>query len=107
MKIPVKLLLVVWARLHLEIIVDRMLREFKVGANVGRPQVSYKETITKKVEAEGKFVRQSGGRGQYGHVVVEIEPNEVGKGFEFVDNIVGGVIPKEYIILLSRVWKRQ
>lgn len=83
--------------LHLEIIVDRLLREFKVGANVGKPQVSYKETITKKVEAIGKFVRQSGGRGQYGHVVIEVEPNEVGKGFEFVDNIVGGAIPKEYI----------
>ncbi|MCB0284253.1 MAG: elongation factor G [Calditrichaeota bacterium] len=83
--------------LHLEIIVDRLLREFKVGANVGKPQVSYKETITKKVEAEGKFVRQSGGRGQYGHCLIEIEPNEPGKGFEFVDNIVGGVIPREYI----------
>ena len=83
--------------LHLEIIVDRMLREFKVGANVGRPQVAYKETITKTVEAEGKFIRQSGGRGQYGHVKVEISPNEVGKGFEFEDAIVGGVIPREYI----------
>ena len=83
--------------LHLEIIVDRMLREFKVGANVGRPQVAYKETITKTVEAEGKFIRQSGGRGQYGHVVVEISPNEAGKGFEFENAIVGGVIPKEYI----------
>ena len=83
--------------LHLEIIVDRMLREFKVGANVGRPQVAYKETITKTVEAEGKFIRQSGGRGQYGHVVVKISPNEAGKGFEFENAIVGGVIPKEYI----------
>jgi elongation factor G len=83
--------------LHLEIIVDRMLREFKVGANVGRPQVAYKETITKTVEAEGKFIRQSGGKGQYGHVLIEISPNEVGKGFEFEDAIVGGVIPKEYI----------
>ncbi len=83
--------------LHLEIIVDRMLREFKVGANVGRPQVAYKETITKTVEAEGKFIRQSGGRGQYGHVQIEIGPNEVGKGFEFDDAIVGGTIPKEYI----------
>ncbi len=83
--------------LHLEIIIDRLLREFKVGANVGKPQVSYKETITKTVEAEGKFVRQSGGRGQYGHVVIEVSPNEPGKGFEFVDNIVGGVVPKEYI----------
>ncbi len=83
--------------LHLEIIIDRLLREFKVGANVGKPQVSYKETITKTVEAEGKFVRQSGGRGQYGHVVIEMSPNEPGKGFEFEDNIVGGVIPREYI----------
>jgi len=83
--------------LHLEIIVDRLKREFKVDANVGKPQVAYKETLTKKVEAEGKFVRQSGGRGQYGHVVVEVEPNEPGKGFEFVDNIVGGTIPKEFI----------
>jgi elongation factor G len=83
--------------LHLEIIIDRLLREFKVGANVGRPQVSYKETITKKVEAEGKFIKQSGGRGQYGHVKIEVEPNEPGKGFEFIDDIVGGVIPREYI----------
>jgi len=83
--------------LHLEIIVDRLLREFKVGANVGRPQVAYKETITKKVEAEGKFIKQSGGRGQYGHVKIELEPNEPGKGFEFVDDIVGGSIPREYI----------
>ena len=83
--------------LHLEIIVDRMLREFKVGANVGRPQVAYKETITREVEVEGKFVRQSGGRGQYGHVVAQIGPNEAGKGFEFENGIVGGVIPKEYI----------
>ena len=83
--------------LHLEIIIDRLLREFKVGANIGQPQVAYKETITKKVEAEGKFVRQSGGRGQYGHVKIEMEPNEPGKGFEFVDAIVGGVIPKEFI----------
>ena len=83
--------------LHLEIIVDRLLREFKVGANIGKPQVAYKETITKKVDAEGKFVRQSGGRGQYGHVKIELEPNEAGKGFEFEDAIVGGVIPREYI----------
>jgi len=83
--------------LHLEIIVDRMLREFKVGANVGRPQVAYKETITREVEVVGKFVRQSGGRGQYGHVVAQIGPNEAGKGFEFENAIVGGVIPKEYI----------
>jgi elongation factor G len=83
--------------LHLEIIIDRMKREFKVEANVGKPQVAYKETITKKVTAEGKFVRQSGGRGQYGHVVIEMEPNEKGKGFEFENAIVGGVVPKEYI----------
>jgi elongation factor G len=83
--------------LHLEIIVDRMLREFKVGANVGRPQVAYKESITKTVEAEGKFIRQSGGKGQYGHVNIEIGPSEPGKVFEFEDAIVGGVIPREYI----------
>lgn len=83
--------------LHLEIIVDRMFREFKVEASVGRPQVAYKETIRKAVKAEGKFVRQSGGRGQYGHVWIEIEPLEPGKGYEFVNKIVGGVIPKEYI----------
>ena len=83
--------------LHLEIIVDRMKREFKVEANVGKPQVAYKETITKKVQAEGKFVRQSGGRGQYGHVWIEIEPNEKGKGFEFENGIVGGVVPREYV----------
>jgi elongation factor G len=83
--------------LHLEIIVDRMLREFHVEANVGRPQVAYKETIRKTVKSEGKFIRQSGGRGQYGHVWLEIEPLEKGKGYEFVNKIVGGVIPKEYI----------
>ncbi len=83
--------------LHLEIIIDRLLREFKVGANIGQPQVAYKETITKKVVAEGKFIRQSGGRGQYGHVKIEMEPNEPGKGFEFVDAIVGGVVPREFI----------
>ena len=83
--------------LHLEIIVDRLLREFKVGANIGQPQVAYKETITKDVVAEGKFIRQSGGRGQYGHVKIEMGPNEPGKGFEFIDAIVGGVIPREYI----------
>jgi elongation factor G len=83
--------------LHLEIIVDRMKREFHVEANVGKPQVAYKETITKKVTAEGKFVRQSGGRGQFGHVYIELEPNEKGKGFEFENAIVGGSIPKEYI----------
>jgi elongation factor G len=83
--------------LHLEIIVDRMKREFRVEANVGKPQVAYKETITKKVTAEGKFIRQSGGRGQFGHVEIEIEPNEKGKGFEFENDIVGGAIPREYI----------
>lgn len=83
--------------LHLEIIVDRMKREFRVEANIGKPQVAYKETIRKKVQAEGKFVRQSGGRGQFGHVWLEIQPNEKGKGFEFENAIVGGVVPKEYI----------
>ncbi|AUG58498.1 Elongation factor G [Acetivibrio saccincola] len=83
--------------LHLEIIVDRMLREFKVEANVGSPQVAYKETIKNAVKAEGKFVRQSGGRGQYGHCMIEVEPKEPGTGYEFVNKIVGGAIPKEYI----------
>ena len=83
--------------LHLEIIVDRLLREFRVEANVGKPQVAYKETIRGKVKAEGRFVRQSGGRGQYGHVVLEIGPIEAGTGYEFTSKIVGGVIPKEYI----------
>jgi elongation factor G len=83
--------------LHLEIIVDRLLREFKVGANVGKPQVAYKETIKGKAKAEGKFVRQTGGRGQYGHVVIEVEPSEPGKGFEFENKIVGGTIPREYV----------
>ena len=83
--------------LHLEIIVDRMKREFSVEANVGKPQVAYRETIRNAVEQEGKFIRQSGGRGQYGHVWLKIEPNEQGKGYEFVNGIVGGVIPKEYI----------
>ena len=83
--------------LHLEIIVDRMMREFKVEANVGKPMVAYRETIRKRVEAEGKFVRQSGGRGQYGHVKLIIEPNDPGKGYEFINDIKGGVVPKEYI----------
>ena len=83
--------------LHLEIIVDRLLREFKVEANIGNPQVAYRESISKAAEAEGKYVRQSGGRGQYGHCKIKIEPQEPGKGFEFVNNIVGGAIPKEYI----------
>ena len=83
--------------LHLDIIVDRMKREFGVEANVGKPQVAYRETIRKQVEAEGKFVRQSGGRGQYGHVYLRLEPLEAGAGYEFVNGIVGGVVPKEYI----------
>ena len=83
--------------LHLDIIVDRMKREFKVEANVGRPQVAYRETIRKSVEAEGKFVRQSGGRGQYGHVKIRLEPTEQGTGYEFENSIVGGVVPREYI----------
>jgi elongation factor G len=83
--------------LHLEIIVDRMKREFNVDANVGAPQVSYRETIRKTIEQEGKFVRQSGGRGQYGHVFLRIEPREAGEGYEFVNEIVGGVVPKDYI----------
>ena len=83
--------------LHLEILVDRMLREFKVEANVGAPQVAYRETVRKAVRAEGKFIRQSGGKGQYGHVVIELEPGDPGSGFEFVSKIVGGVVPKEYI----------
>ena len=83
--------------LHLEIIVDRLLREFRVEANVGKPQVAYKETIRQAVEAEGKFVRQSGGHGQYGHCKIRLEPQEAGKGYEFVDETVGGSIPKEFI----------
>jgi len=83
--------------LHLEIIVDRLLREFKVDANVGKPQVAYRETIAAKAHGTGRFIRQSGGRGQYGHVELELEPNEMGKGFEFVSKIVGGTVPREYI----------
>src|SRR5207302_4975537 len=84
--------------LHLKVLVDRMLREFKVDANVGKPQVAYRETITKPVEKiEERYVRQTGGRGQYGHVVISLEPTGPGGGYEFVDKIVGGVIPKEYI----------
>jgi elongation factor G len=83
--------------LHLEILVDRMSREFNVQASVGKPQVAYRETIRKRVESEGKFIRQSGGRGQYGHVKLIVEPNEPGKGFEFINKVVGGNIPKEYI----------
>ncbi|MGB9868119.1 MAG: elongation factor G [Bacillota bacterium] len=83
--------------LHLDIIVDRLIREFKIRAQVGKPQVAYKETITRPAKAEGRFIRQTGGRGQYGHVWLEIEPLETGEGFEFEDHIVGGVIPKEFI----------
>ena len=83
--------------LHLEIIVDRLLREFKVEASVGKPQVAYRETITKMVKSEGRFIRQSGGRGQYGHVWITLEPQPPGKGFEFINKIVGGAIPREYI----------
>jgi elongation factor G len=87
--------------LHLEIIIDRMKREFKVEANVGKPQVAYRETVTTKVTAQGKFVKQSGGRGKYGDVWIEVEPNEAGKGYEFVNGIVGGSVPKEYISSVS------
>ena len=83
--------------LHLEILVDRMKREFGVEANVGAPQVAYREAIKKAVEQEGKFIKQSGGRGQYGHVWIKLEPNEQGKGYEFVDAIKGGTVPREYI----------
>jgi elongation factor G len=83
--------------LHLEIIVDRMMREYKVEANVGKPQVAYRETIRKKAEAEGKYIRQTGGSGNYGHVKIRVEPNEPGKGFEFINDIKGGVVPREYI----------
>ncbi|HEV7677767.1 MAG TPA: elongation factor G [Candidatus Dormibacteraeota bacterium] len=83
--------------LHLEIIVDRLLREFKVDANVGKPQVAYRETIATKAHGTGRFIRQSGGRGQYGHVELELEPNEMGKGFEFVNKVVGGSVPREYV----------
>ena len=88
--------------LHLEIIVDRMKREFKVEANVGRPQVAYRETIRKSVEQEGKFVRQTGGRGQYGHVFLRIEPQQAGDGYEFVNEIVGGAVPREYISAVNK-----
>jgi elongation factor G len=83
--------------LHLEIIIDRMMREYKVEANVGKPQVAYRETIRKSSEAEGKYIRQTGGRGQYGHVKIRLEPNEPGKGYEFVNDVTGGSVPKEYI----------
>ena len=93
--------------LHLDIIVDRMKREFKVEANVGRPQVAYRETIRKKVEQEGRFVRQSGGRGQYGHVYLRLEPKGPGTGYEFVNGIVGGVVPKEYIPAVDKGVREQ
>ncbi|BDY03188.1 elongation factor G [Ferrimonas sp. YFM] len=93
--------------LHLDIIVDRMKREFSVDCNVGKPQVAYRETIRSKVEVEGKFVRQSGGRGQYGHVWLKMEPKEAGEGFEFVNDIVGGVVPKEYIPAVEKGCKEQ
>ena len=93
--------------LHLDIIVDRMKREFKVEANVGKPQVAYRETIRSKIEQESKFVRQSGGRGQYGHVYLRIEPQEAGAGYEFVNEIVGGVVPKEYIPAVDKGVKEQ
>jgi elongation factor G len=83
--------------LHLDVLVDRMVREFKVAANVGRPSVSYRETIRRTAEGNGRFVRQTGGKGQYGHAVIKLEPTEKGAGYEFVDKIVGGVIPREYI----------
>jgi elongation factor G len=88
--------------LHLEIIVDRMRREFGVEANVGAPQVAYRETIRKSAEQEGKFVKQSGGRGQYGHVWIKLEPNEIGKGYEFIDAVKGGTVPREYIPAVNK-----
>ena len=88
--------------LHLEIIVDRLMREFKVEANVGKPEVAYRETIRRHAEAEGKYIKQTGGRGQYGHVVLTVEPSEQGKGFEFVNKVVGGTIPREYIPAIEK-----
>jgi elongation factor G len=93
--------------LHLDIIVDRMLREFSVDANVGKPQVAYRETITQSVQQEGKFVRQSGGRGQYGHVFLKIEPQESGAGYEFINAIVGGTVPREYIAAVDKGVREQ
>ncbi|EKD74516.1 MAG: Elongation factor G, partial [uncultured bacterium] len=93
--------------LHLEIIVDRMRREFNVEANVGKPQVAYRETIKRTVEQEGKFIRQSGGRGQYGHVWLRLEPREPGTGYEFVNEIVGGIIPREYIPAVDKGIREQ
>ena len=93
--------------LHLDIIVDRLRREFKVEATVGAPQVAYRETFRQAGKVEGKFVRQSGGRGQYGHVWIEFEPNEEGAGFEFENKIVGGVVPREYIPAVEQVFAMQ
>jgi len=93
--------------LHLEIIIDRMKREFDVEASVGQPQVAYRETIKRSVEQEGKYIKQTGGRGQYGHVWLKIEPVELGKGFIFINKIVGGVIPKEYIPAIEKGIKDQ
>jgi elongation factor G len=93
--------------LHLEIIIDRMRREFAVEANVGKPQVAYRETIRRAVEQEGKFVRQTGGRGQYGHVFLRIEPLAPGLGYEFVNGIVGGVVPKEYVPAVDKGVREQ
>ena len=90
MRIPGQTIIEGMGELHLEVIVDRMFREFKVEANVGRPQVAYRETITAKAQAEGRFIRQSGGRGQYGDVWIRVEPLERGKGFEFVNGVIGG-----------------
>ena len=89
--------------LHLEILVDRMKREFSVEANIGSPQVAYREAIKKQVTSEGKFVKQSGGKGQYGHVWLRIEPNEQGKGYEFIDEIKGGTVPREFIPAVDKV----
>jgi elongation factor G len=88
--------------LHLEIIVDRLKREFKVEANVGKPQVAYRETISRTAEVESKYIKQTGGRGQYGHCFLRVSPNEPGKGYEFINSIVGGVIPREYIPAIDK-----
>jgi elongation factor G len=83
--------------LHLDVLVDRMVREFKVAANIGKPQVSYRETVRRAAEGNGRFIRQTGGKGQYGHVVLKLEPGEKGSGYEFVDKVIGGTIPREYM----------
>ena len=93
--------------LHLEIIVDRLKREFNVEANVGKPQVAYRETISRSVNQEGRFVRQTGGRGQYGHVWLRIEPQEPGQGYEFTDKIISGAVPREYIKSVDRGIREQ